>query len=294
MSTNNNKKALKKLKLLVFTQKSEVRPFREKIESVYSVQFLPNNVERTEKTLSTIVCDILTPVTFMKNRVLVYVHGGSFVGGSRSSWRSFASSLAHACATPLVLPEIRLAPEYPFPSALDDLERVFVSLIKEYKEIILCADGSGAMIALSFALFAPKGLRDKISKLVLFSPILDLSADSPLLKIKKISDGIMSSESLRRMASVYTFSSNLSNSKVSPLCASQEEFSELKNVYIQMGEDEILLPDARRFASKLGYAHVPNKLDVWPGMMHFFQMADEYIAEAHKAIEKVAAYIKSS
>lgn len=294
MSGNNIKKALKKLKLLVFTQKSEVAPFRKKIENAFSVDFLPNNIERTEKFFSTVACDILTPVTFMKDRVIIYVHGGSFVGGSRSSWRSFTSSLAHACATPLVLPEIRLAPEYPFPSALDDLERVFVSLIKEYKEIILCGDGSGAMIALSFALFGPKSLREKISKLVLFSPILDFSPDAPLLKIKKISDGLMSAESLRRMASVYTFASNLSNPKVSPICASEEILSELKNVYIQMGEDEILLPDARRLATKLAYANVTCTLDIWPGMMHFFQMADEYIAEAHKAIEKIAAFIKSN
>lgn len=294
MSGNNIKKALKKLKLLIFTQKSEVAPFRKKIESAFSVHYLPNNIERTEKILSTVPCDMLTPVTFMKDRVIVYVHGGSFVGGSRESWRSFASSLAHACATPLVLPEIRLAPEYPFPSALDDLENVFAVLTKEYNEIILCGDSSGAMMALSFAIYAPKALREKISKLVLFSPILDLSLDAPLLKIKKISDGIMSAESLRRMANVYTFASNLSNSKVSPLCASEEELSALKNVYIQMGEDEILLPDARRLVNKLDYAHVPNKLDVWPGMMHFFQMADEYIAEAHKAIEKVATHIKTN
>ena len=96
------------------------------------------------------------------------------------------------------------------------------------------------------------------------------------------------------MADTYTYASNLTNPMVSPLCASEDDLKNLKQVYIQMGEDEIILPDARRFATKLGYAGVHHILDVWPDMIHFFQMADDCIPEAHKAIEKVAAFIKSN
>lgn len=292
MRGKDKRAAVKKLKSLVFTQKAEPIPFRNKIESQFSVFFLPNNVERTEKNYNSVVCDLLRPVAFAKERLIIYIHGGSFVGGSRASWRSFASSLAHASATELLLPEIRLAPEYPFPSALDDIEAVFTALSKDTRDIILCGDGTGGTIALSFALFAKKTLRDKIKKLVLFSPFLDFSPDSALLQIKKISDALISTESIRRMADTYTYASNLANPMVSPLCASEDDLKNLKQVYIQMGEDEIILPDARRFATKLGYAAVPHILDVWPGMIHFFQMADDCIPEAHKAIEKVAAFIK--
>ena len=115
---NNRRAAIKRLKNLVFTPKSEIEQFRENIEKEFSSVFLPNRVEHTEKTINGVVCDVLTPEVYASDRVMVYIHGGSFIGGSRKSWRVFCASLAHASSTQIIVPEIRLAPQHPFPAAL--------------------------------------------------------------------------------------------------------------------------------------------------------------------------------
>lgn len=292
MGDNDRRSAVKKLKYLVFSPKSEPAPFRKKIESHFQSVFLPNNVERTEQEYGGVVCDVLSPEIYAQNRVLVYVHGGSFIGGSRASWRSFCASLANASSSKLILPEIRLAPEYPFPSAIEDVCAVLRFLAKTYTSIVLSGDGSGAGIALVAALDAPEAIRSCIKDIVLFSPWLDFSPESPLFSQKKAYDEVLSADCLKRCADLYTYRSNLQNPSVSPMYATESALGALPPVFIQMGEKEILLPEAKRFINRLYHAGAEYELDVWDNMMHLFQMADEFIPDAHKAVEKAGNRIK--
>ena len=148
---------------------------------------------------------------------MIYVHGGSFVGGSRDSWRSFCSIFANAVSAKVVVPEFRLAPSYPFPSSIEDVEKVFSGILEddESKEIILAADGSGASIALGLMLRTEEKKRSLVSKIILISPWLDLSTEN--LSNKKIRDEILGNEDLRHASDLYTYSSNLKNIQVSPV-----------------------------------------------------------------------------
>ncbi len=292
MGDINRRSAVKKLRYLVFSPKSEPVPFRKKLETRFKTVFLPNNVERTEQEEGGVVCDVLSPEVYAQNRILVYVHGGSFIGGGRSSWRSFCASLANASSTKLLLPEIRLAPEFPFPSAIEDVLSVVSSVSLTGKDIILSGDGSGAAIALAAALESSDSVRSRLKDIVLFSPWLDFSPESPLFLNKKAADEVLSAECLRRCADLYTYRSNLQNPSVSPMYAPETALSLLPPVYIQIGEKEILLPDAKRFINRLYHAGIEYELDVWENMMHLFQMADEYIPDAHRAVEKAGQRIK--
>ena len=176
---NNRKAAIKRLKNLVFTPKSEIGKFRENIEKEFSSVFLPNRVEHTEETINGVVCDVLTPEVYASDRVMVYVHGGSFIGGSRKSWRVFCASLAHASSTKIIVPEIRLAPEHPFPAALDDVKLVIKALYPNEPNIIVAGDASGASIALSLVLSLKEAARNKIYGILLFSPWLTSSMVRP-------------------------------------------------------------------------------------------------------------------
>ena len=106
----DKKAAVKKIKSLVLSSKGDIEPFRVKLEKNFKTDFLPNRVERTEKSYFGVKCDILSPEVFASNRVVIYIHGGSFVGGSRESWRGFCSNFAHAVSSRVVVPEFRLAP----------------------------------------------------------------------------------------------------------------------------------------------------------------------------------------
>lgn len=291
---NNRRAAVKRLRTLVFSPKAEIEDFRRKIEDEFSEIFLPNRVECTEEVIGKVVCDVLTPEVYASDRVMLYIHGGSFIGGSRSSWRSFCASLANASSTKVIVPEIRLAPQFPFPVALEDIKSVYKELYGQKPSIILGADGSGASQALALALNLKDTARTKLENIILFSPWLDFSDAAPIYHNKKLKDEVISADAMKRTAAMYTFASNLTNPLVSPQYIQPEMLEQFPPVYIQMGENEIIINEVKRFCTILRAGHVPYTLDVWPSMMHLFQMADEFLEESHLAVQKVGEYIKKT
>jgi len=299
----DRKAAVRKVRALVISPKSEIEPFRSKIEETFSTVFLPNHVERSEHDYGGIKCDVLTPEVYSSRRVIIYIHGGSFAGGSRDSWRAFCSSLAHASTSRVVVPEFRLPPTHVYPASLEDLQVVFRMVYAEEQvsmqledskatpQIVIAADGSGASLAVALMLKLRDRYRQCVQNLVLLSPWLDFSSDSPLIAGHHVCDEVMSGESLHRAVDLYTYAENISNPLVSPLRAPVENFLGFPPVYIQMGEKEILLQPAEQFVSILKQANVPCTFDVWPNMMFMFQMADEYLSESHLAVEKLGNYI---
>lgn len=306
-NTNDRKGAIKKLKLLTFGSKANIDVFREKLENGYKTVFLPNGVEKTEYKYGDVECDILAPEIYASNRVMLYIHGGSFIGGSRASYRSFCSSLATKCFCRVVVPEYRLAPAYPYPAPIEDIQGVFKALFTEEQiacslnaekgskpqlpEIIIAADSSAASVACSLIFNLKERFRVCIKQVILFSPWLDLSSNSKNIVTKKISDEVMSGDVLRKSSSVYTYESNTTNPFISPLLAGTDALLNFPPVYIQMGEKEILLDDAKQFTKNLIDAGNKCELDVWPNMMFMFQMADEYLHESHLAIDKIGKVV---
>lgn len=290
--TNDRRGAVKKLRTLVYTPKSETETFRRRIEDSFTNVFLPNHVEKTEIDADGIVCDMLTPQVYATDRIILYIHGGSFVGGSRASWRSFCASLANTSNTRVVVPEFRLAPKYAYPSALDDAKKVLKHLYSDDVQITIAADGSGASVAMALVFCLKGEARKKIDNIVLLSPWLNLSGSASILHMRKCRDEVITPEAIRHCSNMYTYESNQVNPLVSPLCATAEMLEEFPEIYIQMGEREALREDAEKFCTLLDEAHVPHTLDVWPDMMFMFQMADEYLKEAHLAVIKLGKYIQ--
>lgn len=304
---NDRKNAIKKLKLLTFGSKSNVETFRAKLDEAYKTVFLPNGVERTEYRYGNVDCDVLSPEIYASNRVMLYIHGGSFAGGSRVAYRAFCSSLATKCYCRVVIPEFRLAPASPYPAANEDIQTVFKALFTEEQvacslstekgqkaqlpEIIIAADSSSASIACSLIFNLKEKFRACISKVILLSPWLNLSSSSRLITTKKISDEVMTGDVLRKSAGIYTYESNTESPFVSPLLADEEMLRNFPPVFIQMGAKEILLDDAKAFCDKLIAAGNNCLLDVWPDMMFMFQMADEYLHESHLALDKIGRIV---
>ena len=286
----------------MFTSKSEVETFRAKIEEAYASPRLPNHVECSEREYGGVMCDVLAPEIYSSKRVMIYLHGGCFSGGSRASWRGFCSLIANRAYSRVVVPELRLSPAHPYPAPIEDAQSVFRAVFTEEQvacslestgandslpEVIIAADGSGASIALALLMNLRDRYRKCISHVILLSPWLNLSADSPLITGKKVCDEVMSGDVLRRAGDLYTYSGNLTNPLVSPAFASQEVLKGFPPVYIQMGEKEILLDDAKKFSDLLRQAGNACELDVWPDMMFSFQLMGDYLYDAQLAVEKI-------
>ncbi|HZK19981.1 MAG TPA: alpha/beta hydrolase fold domain-containing protein, partial [Treponemataceae bacterium] len=93
---------------------------------------------------------------------------------------------------------------------------------------------------------------------------------------------------------LYTYESNHKNPRVSPMYATKEMLTGLPEIYIQMGQEELLGYDVNYFLSKLKQAKVPYTIDVWKEMVYLFQMADEFFKESHLAMETVGNHIKKT
>ncbi len=291
--------AAKKLKLLSFTSKKEVVPFRVKIEEQFTTRIIPNHVEYRERVYGGINCGLLEPEIYSSQKIMIYVHGGSFIGGSCRSWRNFCASQSNVDSCRIIIPNYRLAPQFAYPAAVEDLQTVFKTVYMEEQvartldpqlpakpEILIGADGAGSSIALALILNLKAKFRKSISRLILFSPWLDISKDSPVFQAKSSADPVMSADVVQRSGNLYTYETNLKNPLVSPLYAEKEHLNDFPPVFMQMGENEILLPDAKKFQQKLLDAEIDCELDIWPGMIHLFQMTDD-VPESHLALEKV-------
>ncbi|MCR4733600.1 MAG: alpha/beta hydrolase [Treponema sp.] len=304
---NDRKSAIKKLKLLTYNSKSNVEVFRKKLDEAFSVAILPNKVERTEHAFGGINCDVLSPEIYSSNRVMIYIHGGCFSAGSPAAYRNFCSSLATKCFCRVIIPEFRLAPEHPYPAAIEDIQSVFRAVFTEEQinsslntekgekpslpEIIIAGDGSGASILCALIFNLRDRYRNCIKQILLFSPWLNVSQDSNLLTQRKVADEVMTGDVLRRGSSDYTFSQNTSIPFVSPLLAEDEQLRHFPPTFIQMGEKEILLEEAKEFKIRLISLGNKCELDVWKDMVFMFQMADEFMYESHLALDKVGKII---
>ena len=296
---SNKREAQKKLKTLVISPKKLVDYFRRDLEHRFASRLLPNAVEKKELDYGGIACDLLVPEIFSSDKIILYVHGGSFVGGTRDSWRNFCASLANAASCRLVLPEFRLAPTYQFPASLEDVQAVFKQVyIQNSGKIILAADGSGASILLAMLFGMSDVFKQAISCVVLFSPWLDFSAPKTTdgKKHKKSAlekaDKILSLDILKYSSDLYTYEANKESLLVSPLKGEVKDFKGFPPVFIQMGENELLVEQAKVLQQKILDAGSECILEIWPNQMHLFQMADEFLADSHLAMEKVGHLIQ--
>jgi acetyl esterase/lipase len=303
----DRKSAVKQLRSLIYTSKTSPEEFRAHLSEAFYVPTLPCRVRSVPASVDGVNYQLLTPTTYVKGRVIFYIHGGSFVAGNAAPWRSFCASLADESSSRLVLPDYRAAPSFPFPSALEDLQRLFHHVLEFiHKEtakdalmspdIVIAADSSGGALALALILNLKPERRVHITHLVLFSPWVDLSADSNIRKpIKRKTlpktDDVIDAGGYQLAVDYYTYVSNLHNGLVSPVYAEPGQFEPFPKVFIQMGSRELLLPDVERLAKLMEKAKVEYHLDVWPDMMHMFQMADLYLPQAHLAVHRAGSYI---
>jgi len=298
--SNDRRAAIKKLKSFYLSPKVDINDFRAKINETFSEVFLPNNVDSEEKVFRGTKYDILSPEMFASNRVLLYIHGGSFVGGSRVAYRAFVSALANVTSSKAYLPEFRLAPAHPFPAGLEDVKLVFQEAYSETEktlgegsspEFLIVADSSGASMALAFLYELDEKFRSSVRHLILISPWLDFSEENEIFKSKKNSDEIFTAESIRLCAEHYTYSENWKNPLVSPLKAQREQLAKLPPVFIQCGEKEIYFKSMLNFQGLVKAAGGKCEIDVWPKMPPLFQLADENLSESHLAVEKIGKLI---
>lgn len=223
------------------------------------------------------------------NTIIFYCHGGGYMTGSCLYARSITTKLSKYTLHDVFCFDYALAPEHPFPAAIDDALTAWNHIIeKGYKpeNIIVAGDSAGGNLALALSLSLRSQKKALPKCLVLFSPWTDMTATSKSYQTKEMLDPVLNSEYIKKAAASYLQNTPVNHPLASPLFASFEGFPP---VYIQVGSNEILLEDSVQLHKLLLSENVYAKLDIFEGMWHVFQMTP--IKSAQNAILKVCSFL---
>ena len=203
-----------------------------------------------------------------KDRVILYCHGGGYSTGSAVYARTITSRLAEGTSMDVFCFNYRLAPEHPWPAALEDGLKAWDRLMflgYGAKNVIVAGDSAGGNLALCLTLKLKEEGRILPGGLVLLSPWTDLTASGKSYQSREAVDPILNREYLERMTDNYAAGQDLKDPYISPLFGDPAGFPP---VYIQVGDNEMLLSDSTSLYKKLRKAGVSAGIDVYKGMWH--------------------------
>lgn len=225
----------------------------------------------------------------MKKYIILHCHGGGYSTGSSLYARTLTSKLASSTSMDVLCFDYRLAPENPYPAALEDGIKAWNYLMLlgyGARDVILTGDSAGGNLALSMVLKMKEEGRLLPRGLVLMSPWTDMTSSGKSFQTRAELDPVLDREYIDRMVQAYAGDRNVKDPFISPLFG---DFHGFPPTYIQVGENEILLSDSLRLHQALVDANVSVRIECFPGMWHVFQMSPLKIA--NEAMEKNAEFV---
>ncbi len=233
----------------------------------------------------------IEPPGSMVDRVILYLHGGGYTAGSIRTHSAMVARIARASKARALIMNYRLAPEHPFPAALEDATLAYRWLRGENfspTRIVIAGDSAGGGLTLATLL----RLRDAREKMpaagVAISPWTDLEGTGESHQLKIEQDPMVTSESLFGSAAMYCAGNDPKNPLISQIHA---DFRGLPPLLIQVGAEEILLDDSRRVAERARAAGVQVDLEVWPDMIHVWHVFAKILPEGQRAIDRIGEFV---
>jgi epsilon-lactone hydrolase len=269
---------------------AERRAQYERAERAFPV---PPEVAVTGVAAPVAPAEWLVPPSTRPDVVILYLHGGGYVIGSPRSHRHLAAAIARAAAARALVLDYRLAPEHPFPAALDDAVAAYRWLLDRGirpARLVLAGDSAGGGLTVA-ALVA---LRDRGLPLpaaaVCISPWVDLTCSAGSYARNAAADPIVRAGLIAEMARAYLAGADPKTPLASPLYA---DLRGLPPLLIQVGSDEVLLDDATGLAQRGRAAGVETTLEVAPRMVHVWHWFLPMLDEAQTAIDGIGAFVNA-
>ena len=224
------------------------------------------------------------------DRAILFLHGGAYLLGSAEAYRGLASQVAVRAKVAAFVADYPLAPEHVFPAAPEAAAALRRWLgAQGVAQVALVGDSAGGGLALSI-LGDKASTMPTIAAIAVFSPWLDLAMTGASITDPDIHDPIFQPQMLAGPASVYLAGADPKDGRASPLYALPQV---LPPLLIQVGGDEILLDDARRYAQAAAAKGGDVRLDVFEGLHHVFQGAAKDLPTARRALDAVATFLSS-
>ena len=222
--------------------------------------------------------------------IVLYIHGGGFASCSASTHRPITCGLTRRTGLAVFAANYRLAPEYRFPAALDDVAAAYEWLVREHPgvPIAISGDSAGGGLALSLAVRVRDTRLQKPSSVVLFSPWTDLAGRGASLHDNDGRDPMFRPENIPAFARVYLGEVSADDPRASPVYA---DLSELPPVLLQVGSTELLLDDSRRVYDRIVATGGTARLTVYDRVHHGWQMLAPLVPESRAALGEAAEWL---
>ncbi|WP_109505748.1 alpha/beta hydrolase fold domain-containing protein [Nocardioides speluncae] len=224
---------------------------------------------------------------------VIYIHGGGYLSGSAFGSRPLAGILSVTCASPVLVPDYRLAPEHPYPAAVDDVERSYGWLAGRAADpagLALVADSSGAGLVMSLLQRLRATGAAMPGTVVLLSPWVDLEC----LFLDHETEGDPQARAVRDQVDMcvptYLGTTSPADPAVNPLHA---DLTGLPPMLVQVGTGDFVLRDAKELVGRAREHGVPATLELYPANTHVFHLFWSFLPEAAKAIEAVGAHVRA-
>jgi monoterpene epsilon-lactone hydrolase len=224
--------------------------------------------------------------------VLLYLHGGGFIACSPETHRPLVSSLVRRIGGRAYVPSYRLAPEHPFPAALQDAKAAYRFLLDHEgiapSQLVIAGDSAGGGLALSLAL----SIRDEgwplPAAVMTFSPWTDLAATGGSLDENSERCAMFAGDTIRRAATFYVGGADPTSPLLSPMYG---DFHGLPPLLVHASHDEVLRDDAIRVATAAREAGVPVELELWPHVPHVWQFFGAVLPEAQASLALATRFV---
>lgn len=277
----------------VNAQKADVHRMRTVWHALANTLWTASGVDVRRTDFAGMRAEWLTPQAPARGKAMLYLHGGAYVFGNCATHRQLVSYVARACNVRALVIEYRLAPEHPFPAAIEDSLAAYRALRDEGYgpgDIVLAGDSAGGGLVMALLLSLRDAGEQMPAGAVMLSPWLDLTASGESMTTRAKRDPWFKPPDMPIIASYYCEEDEYRNPLVSAVYA---DVAGLPPIYIQVGDDEILLSDSTRIAEKLEAAGGEVTLEIWPDMFHVFQVFVHQMPESREAIDKFVPFVRS-
>ena len=224
---------------------------------------------------------------------VVYFHGGAYVLGSAAAYRNLVGQIAARANVAIFIADYGLAPEHPFPAAVNEAASVYRGLTASgLSKLVIAGDSAGGGLALALLLLVTSAVNDepvpKPLAAVVMSPWADLALTGESMETRAKDDPMLTRDALNQAAQLYLGKEDRRDPRASPLYG---EVAGLPPVMFHVGEDEILLDDSRRFANRIEAAGGVAQLHIWEGMTHVFP-SNVALQAAKDALDEISAFLR--
>ena len=272
---------------------SELGKLRDSFESLGARLRAPRDVAVRHATIDGVQCEWLIPAGCDSAPVIYYIHGGAFLMGSPRTHRRMVAYIARAAGMRALLPDYALAPEHPFPAGLNDVLRVYRALPGNgvrFDDVHIGGDSAGGNLAVAMLLSVRDAGEALPASGFLLSPLLDLTFEGESASGNAGRDPWFKPGHGPAIAQRYCSADEVRDPLVSPVFA---DAANLPPLLIHVGDVELLLSDATRFADNMETAGSRVTLKIWPGLWHVFHYSVGHVPESTRAVEEIASFLRS-